>query len=150
MISTRLQAGVGAAALFSMLQAAQAQTVASASDTQTVVVTGERTEAPQPDKVETVTQSQAQEDINVVNTEDMLEDMPSLFVRKCHDGDTQDPIATRTSGVGELARNLIYVDGILISTPIGNNNSATGSPQCLPSERTASILAAATKAPYSL
>lgn len=128
MTSTRLQAGVCATALLSMLSAAQAQTIASASGTETVIVTGERTEAQQPDKVETVTQAQAQEDINVVNTEDMLEDMPSLFVRKRHEGDTQDPIATRTSGVGESARNLIYVDGILISTPIGNNNSATGSP----------------------
>ena len=118
--------GVCAATLLSTLQFAQAQT--HRRQPRTVIVTGERTEAQQPDKVETVTQAQAQEQINVVNTEDMLKDMPSIFVRKRHDGDTQDPVATRTSGVGESARNLIYVDGILVSTPIGNNNGATGSP----------------------
>lgn len=122
---TCLRAGVCAATLLSTLQFAQAQTTAG---TESIIVTGERSETQQPDKVETVTQSQAQEQINVVNTEDMLEDMPSLFVRKRHEGDTQDPLATRTSGVGESARNLIYVDGILVSTPIGNNNGATGSP----------------------
>jgi iron complex outermembrane receptor protein len=36
-------------------------------------------------------------------------------------------VATRTSGVGASARNLIFVDGVLISSPIGNNNS-TASP----------------------
>jgi iron complex outermembrane receptor protein len=107
---------------------AQAQTSQSGSGLETVIVTGERTETQQPDKVETITQIQAQQQINVVNTEDMLQDMPSIFVRKRHEGDTQDPVATRTSGVGESARDLIYADGILISTPIGNNNGATGSP----------------------
>src|SRR5581483_3303631 len=67
--------------------------------------------------------SQAQVQINAVNTEDMLQDMPSILVRKRHYGDTQDPLATRTNGVGASARSLLYVDGILISSPIGNNNS---------------------------
>ena len=57
----------------------------------------------------------------------MLKYAPSLLVRKRHYGDTQDPVATRTSGVGASARNLIFVDGILISSPIGNNNT-TASP----------------------
>ena len=43
---------------------------------------------------------------------------------KRHYGDTQDPLATRTNGVGASARSLLYVDGILISSPIGNNNTS--------------------------
>jgi iron complex outermembrane recepter protein len=124
-LTTRFLAGV---ALVALCLPSKAQTAQSVNDLETVVVTGERTESQQPDKVETVTQVQAQQQINVVNTEDMLQDIPSIFVRKRHEGDTQDPVATRTSGVGESARNLIYADGILISTPLGNNNGATGSP----------------------
>ena len=48
---------------------------------------------------------------------------PSLLVRKRHIGDTQAPLATRTSGVGASARSLIYADGVLLSALIGNNNS---------------------------
>ena len=75
-----------------------------------------------PDTV--VTASKAQEQINTVNTEDMLKYAPSLVVRKRHYGDTQDPVATRTSGVGASARSLIFVDGVMVSSPIGNNNSS--------------------------
>src|SRR4051812_26809197 len=60
---------------------------------------------------------------NVRNTEDALRYFPSLFVRKRHIGDTQAPLATRTSGVGASARSLIYADGLLLSALIGNNNS---------------------------
>ena len=111
-------------ALIALCLPAQAQSSQSANGLETVIVTGQQTEADQPDRVETVTQLQAQQQINVVNTEDMLQDLPSLFVRKRHEGDTQDPVAARTSGAGESARNLIYADGILISSPIGNNNGA--------------------------
>ena len=44
-------------------------------------------------------------------------------MRKRHIGDTQAPLATRTSGVGASARSLIYADGVLLSALIGNNNS---------------------------
>lgn len=94
---------------------------------ETVVVTGERTEKAQPNSVEHVTAAKAHEQINAVNTEDMLKYLPSIVVRKRHYGDTQDPIATRTSGVGASARSLLYVDGILVSSLIGNNNT-TASP----------------------
>ena len=66
--------------------------------------------------------------INAVNVEDTLKYLPSLLVRKRHIGDTQAPLATRTSGVGASARSLIYADGALLSTLIGNNNS-TASPR---------------------
>ncbi len=66
--------------------------------------------------------------INAVNVEDTLKYLPSLLVRKRHIGDTQAPLATRTSGVGSSARSLIYADGALLSALIGNNNS-TASPR---------------------
>jgi len=66
--------------------------------------------------------------VNAVNTEDALKYLPNVLVRKRHIGDTQAPIATRTSGVGSSARSLIYGDGVLLSALIGNNNS-TASPR---------------------
>jgi iron complex outermembrane receptor protein len=121
-ITTRFRTGTALTALCLATQtpAARAQT---SSAPETVIVTGVLSEDDVPNKIEDVTAVQAQVQMNVVNTEDMLEYTPSIFVRKRHYGDTQDPIATRTSGVGESARNLIFVDGIMISTPIGNNNS---------------------------
>src|ERR1051325_2312117 len=90
-----------------------------------VIVTGERSQGADPSASDLqVSAAKAQEQINTVNTEDMLKYAPSLIVRKRHYGDTQDPIATRTSGLGASARNLIFVDGIMVNSPIGNNNSA--------------------------
>lgn len=62
--------------------------------------------------------------INAVNIEDALKYLPSLLVRKRHIGDSQSPLATRTSGVGASARSLIYADGALLSSLIGNNNTS--------------------------
>ncbi|MET0310250.1 MAG: TonB-dependent receptor [Sphingomonas sp.] len=64
------------------------------------------------------------ETINAVNVEDTLKYLPSLVVRKRHIGDTQAPLATRTSGLGASARSLIYADGALLSALIGNNNTS--------------------------
>ena len=61
--------------------------------------------------------------INARNVEDALKYLPSLIVRKRHIGDSQAPIATRTSGLGASARSLIYADGALLSALIGNNNT---------------------------
>ncbi|HEY7979727.1 MAG TPA: TonB-dependent receptor [Rhizomicrobium sp.] len=94
---------------------------------ETVEVTGARTSIGQPNSIERVTAAKARQQVNAVNPEDLLKYTPSLVVRKRHYGDTQDPVATRTSGVGSSARTLIYVDDILISSPIGNNNT-TASP----------------------
>jgi len=66
--------------------------------------------------------------VNAANVEDTIKYLPSLVVRKRHIGDTQAPLATRTSGVGASARSLIYADGALLSALIGNNNS-TASPR---------------------
>jgi len=62
--------------------------------------------------------------VNLQAPEDALRYLPNVLVRQRHVGDTQSPIATRTSGVGASARSLIYVDGMLISSLIGNNNTS--------------------------
>jgi iron complex outermembrane receptor protein len=61
---------------------------------------------------------------NAMNVEDTIKYLPSLIVRKRHIGDTQAPLATRTSGLGASARSLIYADGVLLSALIGNNNTS--------------------------
>jgi iron complex outermembrane receptor protein len=60
----------------------------------------------------------------VVTPEDTVRYLPNVLIRQRHIGDTQSPITTRTSGVGASARSLIYVDGMLISSLIGNNNTS--------------------------
>ena len=89
-----------------------------------IVVVGTR-EADEnvPNTKESVDAARLRESVNVRNTEDALRYLPSLFVRKRHVGDTQAPLATRTSGVGASARSLVYADGVLLSALIGNNNS---------------------------
>lgn len=62
--------------------------------------------------------------INARNVEDTLKYLPSLLVRKRHIGDSQAPLATRTSGLGASARSLIYADGAILSALIGNNNTS--------------------------
>ena len=89
-----------------------------------IVVVGTREAAHKtPNTVATVTAEQLRETVNLRNAEDSLRYLPSLFVRKRHIGDTQAPLATRTSGVGASARSLVYADGVLLSALIGNNNS---------------------------
>ncbi|HEX2759147.1 MAG TPA: TonB-dependent receptor plug domain-containing protein, partial [Rhizomicrobium sp.] len=101
------------------------QTIGGTLQSEYVIVSANRGALSDPTAPDIqVTAAKALEQINTVNTEDMLKYAPSLLVRKRHYGDTQDPVATRTSGVGASARNLIYVDGVMINSPIGNNNSA--------------------------
>jgi iron complex outermembrane receptor protein len=96
---------------------------AAAADTEPpIVVTGERPDAAGTTG-EGLDAARIDETVNAVNVEDMLRYLPSLLVRKRHIGDTQAPLATRTSGVGASARSLIYADGILLSALIGNNNN---------------------------
>ena len=90
---------------------------------ETVVVTGDRARTDlTPGTVESVTAAQVRDTVNAVTVEDALRYTPSLFVRQRNFGDDQDPIATRTSGVGSSARSLIYADGVLLSALVGNNN----------------------------
>ncbi|MBC7752222.1 MAG: TonB-dependent receptor [Candidatus Saccharibacteria bacterium] len=75
-----------------------------------------------------ITAQQAATSINVVNTEDALKYLPNVLVRKRYIGDTNAPLATRTTGINGSARSLIFADDVLLSTLI-NNNNGNGSPQ---------------------
>jgi iron complex outermembrane receptor protein len=77
-----------------------------------------------PNTTSTVTAEMIERTISVVTPEDTLRYVPNVLIRQRHIGDTQSPITTRTSGVGASARTLIYVDGMLISSLIGNNNTS--------------------------
>jgi iron complex outermembrane receptor protein len=124
-IAARLCATMPVFAVLAGIVPATSQTIGAGLQPEYVIVTANRGANDDPSAPDTVvTAAKAQEQINTVNTEDMLKYAPSLIVRKRHYGDTQDPVATRTSGLGASARNLIFVDGIMISAPIGNNNGA--------------------------
>lgn len=95
---------------------------ASAGHVDDIVVTSQKSRGPAT--VESVDSERLEETTAVITPEDSLRYMPSLLVRKRHVGDTQSPLATRTSGVGASARSLIYADGLLLSALIGNNNTS--------------------------
>ena len=99
---------------------------ASSARPEEIVVTGQSISAGQnlPTTTESVTADVMAKTINVVTPEDSIKYLPNVLIRQRHVGDTQSPVTTRTSGVGASARSLIYVDGILISSLIGNNNSS--------------------------
>ena len=77
-----------------------------------------------PTTTESITADQIAQTITVLTPEDALRYLPNILIRQRHIGDTQSPVTTRTSGVGASARSLIYVDGVLISSLIGNNNTS--------------------------
>ncbi|NIJ08225.1 iron complex outermembrane receptor protein [Sphingomonas vulcanisoli] len=108
-----------------LLLAFTAAPVRAAED---IVVTAPKADTAPTTTRATIDATTIAERINLVNTEDAFKYLPSLLVRKRHIGDTQAPLATRTSGVGSSARSLIYADGALLSALIGNNNS-TASPR---------------------
>jgi len=96
-----------------------------------VVVVGERQHGAAPASPATTASIDAATiaaTVNAVSIEDTIKYLPSLLVRKRNIGDTQAPLATRTTGVGASARSLIYADGALLSALIGNNNG-TASPR---------------------
>ncbi|CAN5280486.1 TonB-dependent receptor [soil metagenome] len=76
-----------------------------------------------PNTAASISAAAIQQTINIVDTEDAVKYMPSLFVRKRNNGDTQPVLATRTAGVGASARSLVYADDILLSALIANNNT---------------------------
>jgi len=103
------------------------------NDFQTVLVQGYKDKNSAevnyfPATTAAVSAEQLDSDINVMNAEDAVKYLPSINVRKRYIGDTNAPIATRTTGINASARSLIYSDGILLSTLIANNNG-NGSPQ---------------------
>ena len=81
-----------------------------------------------PNTSEGATRQQLAETVNVVNTEDSFKYLPNVLVRKRFIGDTDAPIASRTTGINASARTLVYADGTLLTPLIGNNNG-NGSPR---------------------
>ncbi|PXW23856.1 TonB-dependent receptor [Paraburkholderia caballeronis] len=114
--------------------AAAAPAGASAPEPQSlpsVQVSGTRSYAEKnllPQTTESITAKQIAETVNVMDTEDALKYLPDMLVRKRYIGDTQAPMATRTTGINASARSLVYADGVLL-TPLINNNNQNGSPQ---------------------
>ncbi|MGZ4997499.1 MAG: TonB-dependent receptor [Methylobacter sp.] len=82
-----------------------------------------------PATTESVTSEKIDNTINAMTAEDTIKYLPSIQVRKRYIGDTNAPVGWRTSGTSQSARGLIYADGILLSSLLGNNNTNTGSPR---------------------
>jgi iron complex outermembrane receptor protein len=104
---------------------------ADAAELDTVTVTGKKIQTDEtrtPATVESVSAESLTQTTNVMNTEDAVKYLPSLLVRKRFIGDTNAPVATRTTGINASARTLIFADGVLLSTLV-NNNNGNGSPQ---------------------
>ena len=76
-----------------------------------------------PQTTESTTAEKIADTVNIVDTEDAVKYMPSIFVRKRNYGDTQPVMATRTWGVNSSARSLVYADDVLLSALIANNNT---------------------------
>ena len=75
---------------------------------------------------QSITATQVKKTVNVVDPEDAVKYLPSLFVRKRNYGDTQATLETRVWGVSSSARSLVLVDGAPISAFIANNNTIGG------------------------
>jgi len=114
------------------VQQAYASTNAADDDSlPVVVVTGSApsgTDIQSPATIATVTAAQLAEASNVMTVEDALKYLPSILVRKRFDGDTQAPMATRTTGINASARSLVMADGVMLSALV-NNNNGNGSPR---------------------
>ncbi|MDP1770998.1 MAG: TonB-dependent receptor [Methylobacter sp.] len=82
-----------------------------------------------PTTTESVTREKIDNTVNAMTAEDVIKYLPSIQVRKRYIGDTNAPVGWRTSGTGASARGLIYADGIMLSSLLGNNNGNTGSPR---------------------
>ena len=73
-----------------------------------------------------ITAAKAHETVNLIDTEDAVKYLPSVFLRKRNNGDTQATMATRTWGVSSSARSLIFADGVPLTALIANNNTIGG------------------------
>ena len=58
--------------------------------------------------------------VNVINTEDIVKYSPDTMTRKRYIGDRNSIIETRTASVTTSAHSLVYVDDILLSNLLGN------------------------------
>lgn len=125
-ILTALMLGVGASARAETDVADPSTREEDATPLPSVDVKAHRgaIEAPAfPSTTISIGAEQIKQRINIVDVEDAVKYLPSLFVRKRNYGDTQPVLATRTWGVGSSARTLVYVDDVPISALIANNNT---------------------------
>ena len=76
-----------------------------------------------PQTSSSTTAAKIQEQVNIVDAQDAVKYLPSLFVRKRNNGDTQPVLATRTWGVNSSARSLVYADDLLLTALVANNNT---------------------------
>ncbi|HEY4129838.1 MAG TPA: TonB-dependent receptor [Gemmatimonadaceae bacterium] len=74
----------------------------------------------------TLTASKVQQSINLVDPEDAVKYLPSVFLRKRNFGDTQATMETRVWGVSSSARSLIFADGVPLTALVANNNTIGG------------------------
>ncbi len=79
-----------------------------------------------PQVTASITATRITETINILDPEDAVKYLPSIFLRKRNAGDTQATLATRVWGVSSSARSLVYADGVLLTALIANNNSLGG------------------------
>ncbi|MES2089163.1 MAG: TonB-dependent receptor, partial [Pseudomonadota bacterium] len=63
------------------------------------------------------------EQVNIINTEDIVKYSPDTMTRKRYIGDRNAIIETRTASVTASARSLVYADGFLLSNLLGNSYS---------------------------
>lgn len=73
-----------------------------------------------------VTAARVAETINFMDTQDAVKYLPSIFIRKRNNGDTQSVMGTRVWGVSSSARSLVFADGVPLSALIANNNTIGG------------------------
>ena len=73
-----------------------------------------------------ITQRRAEETVNLVDAQDAVKYLPSVFLRKRNNGDTQATLATRVWGTSSSARSLIFADGVPLTALIANNNTVGG------------------------
>src|SRR5262247_4506741 len=73
-----------------------------------------------------ITARKVEETVNLMDTEDAVKYLPSVFLRKRNNGDTQATMATRVWGTSSSARSLIFADGVPLTALIANNNTVGG------------------------
>jgi iron complex outermembrane receptor protein len=73
-----------------------------------------------------ITQRRAEETVTLVDAEDAVKYLPSVFLRKRNNGDTQATLATRVWGTSSSARSLIFADGVPLTALVANNNTVGG------------------------
>jgi iron complex outermembrane receptor protein len=99
-----------------------------------VKITAERVEAPRVSPIQlntlpvtaSVTAKHAEETVNLVDAEDAVKYLPSVYLRKRNNGDTQAVMGTRVWGVSSSARSLVFADGVPLSALVANNNNIGG------------------------